>query len=152
MYLVWFYWVCIYSFIVSSCWGLNCSFSAPFIMPYDLLMRVLMSYQRVLMSRYRQHVEAAIEYVRTIDDFADLVDPRTLALHCLGPEPFAYVLHTIKIEEKKSKCLLSSSLPLFLFFLTSVFLSQRWLPNLTRGCMQRWGPRRISPFPTSRRG
>ena len=77
------------------------------------------------MSRYKQRVEAAIEYARTIDDFADLVDPRTLALHCLGPEPFAYVLHTIKIEEKKSKCLLSSSLPLFLFFLTSVFLSQR---------------------------
>ena len=70
-----------------------------------------------LKSRHRQRVEAAIEYARTIDDFNDLVNPRTLALHCLGPEPSAYVLRTIEIEEKKSKCLLSSSFPLFLFFL-----------------------------------
>ena len=80
---------------------------------------------------------AAIEYAKTIDDFDDLVDPRTLALHCLGPEPFSYILHTIEIEEKKSKYLLNSSLSfpfsiffpfffIFIFiFLTSVFLLQR---------------------------
>ena len=51
-----------------------------------------------------------------IDDFNDLVDPRTLAFHYLSLEPFAFVLRTIEIEEKKSKCLLSSSLPLFLLF------------------------------------
>ena len=54
-------------------------------------------------SRYKQCVEAAIEYVKLIDDFDDLVDPHTLALYCLGPEPSAFVLRTIEIEEKKSK-------------------------------------------------
>ena len=68
----------------------------------------------------------AIEYVRTIEDFDNLVNPRTLAFHCLGPKPSAYVLRTIEIEEKKSKFLLNSSLLLFsssflFFFLTSVF-------------------------------
>jgi len=30
-----------------------------------------------LKSRYRQRVDAAIEYAKTIDDFDDLVNPRT---------------------------------------------------------------------------
>ena len=55
------------------------------------------------MSKYKQRVEAAIEYAKSIDDFDDLVNPRTLALHCLHPQPSAFVLRTIEIEEKKSK-------------------------------------------------
>ena len=57
-----------------------------------------------LKSRYKQRVEAAIEYASKIEDFNNLVNPWTLVLHCLGPEPFASVLQTIEIEEKKSKC------------------------------------------------
>ena len=73
--------------------------------------------QPKLKIRYRQRVEVAIKYVKTIDDYDDLVDPRTLALYFLGPEPSTYFLRTIEIEEKKSKYLLSSSLSLpFLFF------------------------------------
>ena len=49
---------------------------------------------------FEERVRAAIEYVSTIDDFDDLVDPRTLASHCLGPEPSHYVLHAIRSEEK----------------------------------------------------
>ena len=67
-------------------------------------------------------------YVALGDDFNDLVDPHTLALHCLGSKPFAHILCTTKIEEKKSKYLLSSSLslpfPLFPpppFFFKQVF-------------------------------
>ena len=45
-----------------------------------------------LKSRFKQCVETTIKYVRTIEDFDDLVDPRTLALHYLGLEPFAFVL------------------------------------------------------------
>ena len=45
-----------------------------------------------LKSRYRQRVEAAIEYARTIEDFDDLVDLQTLAFHCLSPVPSAFVL------------------------------------------------------------
>ena len=75
-----------------------------------------------LKSKYRSRVEVAIEYTKTINDFDDLVDPRTLARHCLGLEPSAYVLRAIEIEEK-SKCpfasLLSSLSPfiyLFIFY------------------------------------
>ena len=56
-----------------------------------------------LKNRYKSRIEAAIEYAKTIDDFDDLVDPRTLAHHCLIPKPFAYVLCAINFEEK-SKC------------------------------------------------
>ena len=69
-----------------------------------------------LKSRYRDRVEVAVEYIKTINDFDDLVDPRTLARHCLGLEPSTYVLCAIEIEEK-SKCpfasLLSSLSPFF---------------------------------------
>ncbi|KAK9983006.1 hypothetical protein SO802_032531 [Lithocarpus litseifolius] len=54
-----------------------------------------------LKSRYKQRVEKAIEYARTIEDFDDLVDPRTLAFHCLGPDPSTFILGNIEIEEKK---------------------------------------------------
>lgn len=60
--------------------------------------------QSKLKSRYKQRIEAAIEYTRTIDDFDDLVNPQTRALHCLGLEPSVYVLRTVEIEEKMSKC------------------------------------------------
>ena len=62
-----------------------------------------------------------------IDDFDDLVDPCTLALHCLGLEPTVDILRTIEIEEKKSKYFtwLVIVSPFPLFFLTSVFLLQR---------------------------
>jgi len=56
-----------------------------------------------LKSRYKQHVEAVIKYAKSIDDFNDLVDPRTLALYYLGPEPSTFILRIIEIEEKKSK-------------------------------------------------
>jgi len=56
-----------------------------------------------LKSRYKQCVEVAIEYVKSIDDFDDLVDPCTLAFISIGPKPSTFVLHTNEIEEKKSK-------------------------------------------------
>ena len=56
-----------------------------------------------LKSRYKERVEKAIEYVKTIEDFDDLVDPWTLAFYCLSPEPSAFVLHNLDIEEKKRK-------------------------------------------------
>ena len=48
-------------------------------------------------------MEKAIEYVKAIESWEDLVDPRTLAFYCLGPNPSAYVLCLIEIEGKKSK-------------------------------------------------
>ena len=54
--------------------------------------------------RYKERVEKAIEYARTIEDFDNLVDPWALAFHCLSPNPSAFVLRNIEIEEKKSKC------------------------------------------------
>ena len=45
-----------------------------------------------LESQFEERVQEAIKYVRTIDDFDELVDPHTLACHYLGPEPSLYVL------------------------------------------------------------
>ena len=70
-----------------------------------------------LKSKYKECVKAATKYVKTIDEFDDLVDPRTLACHCLGLKPSSFVLRVIEIEEK-SKCLFGSPRenPSFLFF------------------------------------
>ena len=39
-----------------------------------------------------------------VEDWDDLVDPRTLAFYCLGPELSTYDLRNIDIKEKKSNC------------------------------------------------
>ena len=61
-------------------------------------------------------MQKAIEYARTVENWDDLVDPRTLAFYCLGPEPSAFVLRTLSIEGKKSKSLVSS-VPSFLTYI-----------------------------------
>ena len=48
-------------------------------------------------------MQKAIEYAHTIENWDDLVDPRTLAFYCLDPEPSTFVLRTLSIEGKKSK-------------------------------------------------
>ena len=57
-----------------------------------------------LKSMYKGRVKKVIEYMRLIEDFDDLVDPRTLAFYCLGPKLSTFILRNIEIEEKKSKC------------------------------------------------
>ena len=52
-----------------------------------------------LKSRYKGRVEAAFDYVKTIDDFDELVDACTLYCHFLGPEPSPYVLRSLLREE-----------------------------------------------------
>ena len=37
-----------------------------------------------LESRFEECVQEAVKYASTIEDFDELVDPRTLAHHCLG--------------------------------------------------------------------
>ena len=64
-----------------------------------------------------------MKQAKTIDDFDNLVDLRTLARHCLYPETSAFVLWAIAIEEKNEYYhISSSSLFLSLFFFLSVFL------------------------------
>ena len=48
-------------------------------------------------------MQKAIDYARIIESWDDLVDLRTLAFHCLGPEPFAFILQNLNIEGKKGK-------------------------------------------------
>ena len=48
-------------------------------------------------------MQKAIEYACMIESWDDLVDSRTLAFYCLGPEPSAFVLRNLNIEGKKSK-------------------------------------------------
>ena len=59
-----------------------------------------------LKSKYQGRVQKAIEYSKSIESLDDLLDSRTLAFYCLGLDPSPYVLRSISIEEKKSKCLL----------------------------------------------
>ena len=54
-----------------------------------------------LKSRYKERVEKAIEYPKSIEDWDNLVDLQTLTFYCLGLEPSTFVLHNIDIEEKK---------------------------------------------------
>ena len=53
-----------------------------------------------LKSRYIERVEKAIEYIPTIKNWDDLVDPRTLAFYNLGPDLSSYILRALSIEEK----------------------------------------------------
>ena len=75
-----------------------------------------------LESKFEERVQVVIRYTRTIEDFGDLIDPRTLARHCLGPEPSLYVLSTLDREEKKRKLYFSNRFVSFSSSLTSYFL------------------------------
>ena len=55
-----------------------------------------------LEGKFKERVQEAVRYASTIKDFDELVDLRTLAHHCLGPEPSLYVLCVIDREERKS--------------------------------------------------
>ena len=80
----------------SSC--LLCSLLTPY------LLFCAVKRQPKLKSRYIECVEKAIEYAPTIENWDDLVDPRTLAFYNLSLDSFSYVLRALSIEEKKSKC------------------------------------------------
>ena len=49
-------------------------------------------------------MEKAIEYVLTVENWDDLVDPQTLAFYCLRPDSSAFILRNLEIKGKKSKC------------------------------------------------
>ena len=53
-----------------------------------------------LESGFKGCVQEAIKYTSSIDDFDELVDPQTLARHCLGLEPSYHVLCALCREEK----------------------------------------------------
>ena len=69
-----------------------------------------------LESKSEEWVQETIKYARMIDDFDKLIDPRTLARHCLGPKPSLYILSILDREEKKRNLPLhmGSYYPLFL--------------------------------------
>jgi len=54
-----------------------------------------------LESKFEGCIQATVEYVSTIDDFDELVDPRILARHCLGPKPSHYVSLVLYGEKRK---------------------------------------------------
>ena len=56
-----------------------------------------------LESEFDKRVQATVQYARMIEDFNELIDPCTLARHCLRPEPSLYVLSALDREEKKRK-------------------------------------------------
>lgn len=76
-----------------------------------------------LKSRYKSCVKSTIEYAGTIDDFDELIDPRTLAHHFLGPKSSPYLLCTIAREKK---CKYSSFSALVFLLLVSLLTSYLW--------------------------
>ena len=76
-----------------------------------------------LKSRYKSCVKSATEYAGTVDDFDELIDPKTLACHFLGPEPSPYVLRSMA-REVKSKY--SSFSALVFLLLVLLLLSCLW--------------------------
>ena len=87
-----------YSFLFLVFFLLLC----PSLTPYFLFCAV--KRQPKLKSKYRERIEKAIEYALLIKSWDDLVDSWTLTFYNLGLDPFSYVLQTLSIEEKKSKC------------------------------------------------
>ena len=98
------------------------------IIPDPCVLHFVVKERPELESEFDKQVQAAIEYARTIEDFNELIDPRTLARHCLGPEPSLYVLSALDWEEKKHKLPWypgrfpsQPPFPSFFFFLNSLF-------------------------------
>ena len=69
--------------------------------PYVLLLTV--KERPDLDNKFDGRVQVAVKYAAMIEDFNEFIDPRTLARHCLGPEPSLYVLSALDQEEKKRK-------------------------------------------------
>ena len=57
------------------------------IIPNPCVLPFVVKERLKLESGFDERVQVAVEYARTIEDFNELIDPRTLARHCLGPEP-----------------------------------------------------------------
>lgn len=66
-----------------------------------------------LEGQFVERVQKALKYASSIDDFDELVDPRTLARLCLGSEPSLFVLHAIRREEKSKSFWDESGLSFF---------------------------------------
>ena len=45
--------------------------------------------------KFKGRIQVAIKYVKTIEDFNELVDPRTFTHHCLDLEPSHFILRAI---------------------------------------------------------
>ena len=86
-----------------------------------LLLHFVVKERPKLESKFDERVQAAVEYARTIEDFDELIDPRTLARHCLRLEPSLFILSILDREEKKNKLPLYMGLffPNFFFVLIS---------------------------------
>ena len=82
--------------------------------PFFLMSSFAVKGRPELEAKFVERVQAAIKYARTIEDFGELIDPRTLARHCLGPEPSLYVLSTLDREERKRKLHFTSFLRVYL--------------------------------------
>ena len=73
------------------------------IIPDPYVLHFVVKERPEIESGFDERVQATVEYARTIEDFNELIDPRTFACHCLGPETSLYVLNALDQEEKKHK-------------------------------------------------
>ena len=94
--------LCLVRLLLKRCSPFLFSFTLA-IIPDPCVLHFVVKERPELESGFDERVQAAVEYARTIEDFNELIDPRTLARHCLGPEPSLYVLSALDQEEKKRK-------------------------------------------------
>ena len=94
--------LCLVRLLLKRCSPFLFSFTLA-IIPDPCVLHFVVKERPELESGFDERVQAAVEYARTIEDFNELIDPRTLARHCLGPEPSLYVLSALDREEKKRK-------------------------------------------------
>ena len=104
-----------------------------------------------LESKFNERVQAAVKYARTIEDFNELIDPRTLTRHCLGSEPSLYVLSALDREEKKRKLpwrlgRISSQLFLPLFFEVLVLFVAEMTSKFNKEMYKKIKEKKNEPF------
>ena len=72
--------------------------------------------------KFEERVQEAVKYASTIEDFDELVDPRTLARHCLGQS--LLITFSMHLIGKRGNMICLDILDhLFLFFLTLTLCS-----------------------------
>ena len=77
-----------------------------------------------LKKRYHSCVDKVKEYLETVKDFDELISPRSVFLHFLGPKLSSKVCKILEVV-KKSECSFFSSFYFILFFIYSFsFLSR----------------------------
>ena len=74
-----------------------------------------------LKKRYHSYVDKVKEYLETVKDFDELISPRSVFLHFLGPKLSSKVCKILEVVKKSECSFFSSFFILFLFIVSPSF-------------------------------